>query len=122
MLEHLRTRGAVLGVATGNLERIGTLKLQRSGLLDYFQFGGWSDNFEHRTDVFRSAIAKARGVAGQHATLCVIGDTPSDIRAGRENEVPVIAVATGIYSLHQLQTEEPDLCIGSFGELLGEAS
>lgn len=118
VLEHLRTRGAVLGVATGNLERIGRKKLWRSGLLDYFQFGGWSDEYEYRADVFRGAIAKARAVSGPQSALCVIGDTPSDIRAAHENDLPVIAVGTGIYSVEQLQTEGPELCIRCFDDLL----
>jgi phosphoglycolate phosphatase-like HAD superfamily hydrolase len=118
VLDHLRTRGAVLGVATGNLERIGRLKLQRAGLFDYFQFGGWSDDYEYRADVFRGAIEKARGLSRPGTLLCVIGDTPSDIRAAHENELPVIAVATGIYTFEQLQDERPELCIRSFEELL----
>ena len=118
VLEHLRARGAVLGVATGNLERIGKLKLQRAGLIDFFQFGGWSDDYEYRADVFRAAVTKARALTGPHAALCVIGDTPSDVRAARDNQLPVIAVATGIYSFEQLQQESPDLCIRSFEDLL----
>jgi phosphoglycolate phosphatase len=118
VLQHLRDRGAVLGLATGNLERIGSLKLRRAGLLDYFQFAGWSDTFEYRSDVFRSAVAKGRANTNPHAALCVIGDTPSDIRAAHENQLPVIAVATGIYSFEQLEQERPELCIQSFENLL----
>lgn len=118
VLEHLRARGAMLGVATGNLERIGRLKLQHAGLIDFFQFGGWSDDHEYRADVFRAAVTKARVLTGPHAALCVIGDTPSDVRAARDNQLPVIAVATGIYTFEQLQQESPDLCIRSFEDLL----
>jgi len=117
-LEHLRSRGAVLGVATGNLERIGSLKLQRAGLLEYFQFAGWSDGYEYRADVFGAAVAKARALVSRDASLCVIGDTPADIRAAHENALPVIAVATGVYSYEQLQQEHPERCIHSFAELL----
>ena len=122
VLGHLRTRGAVLGIATGNLERIGKLKLKHAGLLDYFQFGGWSDEYEYRADVFRGAIAKARAIASEHAAVCVVGDTPADIRAARENALPVIAVSTGIYSFEQLQQEKPELCIRSFDDLLVRTS
>jgi len=122
VLGHLRARGAVLGISTGNLERIGKLKLKHAGLLDYFQFGGWSDDYEYRADVFRGAIAKARAIASERAALCVVGDTPADIRAARENALPVIAVSTGIYSFEQLQQEKPELCIRSFDDLLARPS
>ena len=41
VLEHLQAKGATLAVATGNLERIGQLKLERAGLWRYFSLGGW---------------------------------------------------------------------------------
>jgi phosphoglycolate phosphatase-like HAD superfamily hydrolase len=122
VLRRLSGRGAVLGIATGNLERIGRLKLKRAGLLDYFQFAGWSDGYEYRADVFRAAIAKARALTGDCASLCVVGDTPSDIRAARKNALTVIAVATGIYSFEQLQEEKPSLCIRSFEDLVSPLS
>ena len=118
VLGHLKARGAVLGVATGNLERIGALKLQRVGLLDYFDFAGWSDAHEYRTDVFRAAVEKARALCREDAAICVVGDTPADVRAAHENELPVIAVATGIYSFEELQRERPELCVPSMEELL----
>lgn len=118
VLEHLHAKGAKLGVATGNLERIGMLKLQSAGLWKYFDFGGWSDAYEFRSDVFRAAIAQAQKIAGNDATLCLLGDTPADIRAAHENQVPVIAVATGIYSLEQLKEQQPEMALSSLAELL----
>ena len=43
LLQYLRARGAKLGVATGNLEAIGRLKLAHCGLLQYFDFAGGRD-------------------------------------------------------------------------------
>lgn len=118
VLERLRARGAVLGVATGNLEGIGRLKLERGRLLEHFDFGGYSDAFEYRRDVFAGALAKARALAGADAAVCVVGDTPEDVRAARANKLDVIAVATGIYSFEELSAEKPDWCLRSLQELL----
>jgi phosphoglycolate phosphatase len=65
ILEHLRLRGAILGVATGNLEGNGKLKLPHCGLQSYFAFGGYSDDYEYRSDVFRGAFDQARAWLGQ---------------------------------------------------------
>ncbi len=119
VLAHLCARKGVLGVATGNLQSIGTLKLKRAGLLNYFSFGGWSDAFECRSDVFREAVRTAKALAGAGASICVIGDTPADIQAARQNHLPVIAVATGIYTADRLTAELPDACLHSLGELTG---
>jgi phosphoglycolate phosphatase len=118
LLQHLQAQGAKLGVATGNLETIGRLKLAHCGLLGYFDFAGWSDNFEYRKDVFAHALVNARKIAGQHARVCVVGDTPADVQAAQANGLDVIAVATGIYTHEQLAFEGPTWCIRSFEELL----
>lgn len=118
ILDYLRDKGAVLGIATGNLQPIGELKLQCAGLLSCFQFAGWSDGFESRPDVFRAAVEQARNIAGCGASVCAIGDTPADIAAARANGLPVIAVATGIYSVDALSAEKPDLCIACMDDLL----
>jgi phosphoglycolate phosphatase-like HAD superfamily hydrolase len=117
LLAHLGNKGATLGIVTGNLREIGRMKLQCAGLLDYFNVFGWSDNFEYRVDVFRSAVEQIRAAMPLTAKICVVGDTPADVLAARANGLPVIAVATGVYSREQLLLEEPDLCLRSFQEL-----
>ena len=118
VLQHLHACGAVLGVATGNLETIGRLKLAHCGLLQHFNFGGYSDAHEYRRDVFAAALEKARAFAGPQAAVCVVGDTPADVQAAQANGLDVIAVATGIYAHAQLSAEKPTLCIHSFADLL----
>jgi phosphoglycolate phosphatase len=118
VLDHLRSRGAMLGVATGNLAGIGKLKLTHGGLLERFDFGGYSDAYEFRHDVFKGALEKARALAGSQIRVCVLGDTPEDIRAARANELDVIAVATGIFKFEELKREKPDWCLRSLEELL----
>jgi phosphoglycolate phosphatase-like HAD superfamily hydrolase len=117
VLEHLRSRGATLGVATGNLGRIGQLKLEVAGLMRYFDFGGWSDGHEFRSDVIRAAIAKAHALCGDEASICVLGDTPADVEAAHDNGIPVIAVATGIYSSDQLKLTKPEWCVSTLADL-----
>lgn len=122
-LDHLRARGAILGTATGNLEVIGQAKLGIAGLLDFFHFGGWSDDCETRAEVFRHAASSARKLAGkQHISICVIGDTPADVKAARANDLRVIAVATGIYSFETLAAESPDLLANSLTELIEQSA
>jgi phosphoglycolate phosphatase len=117
-LRHLAARGKWLGVATGNLESIGWLKLERTGLREHFTFGGFSDAHEQRADMIAAAAAAARKAAGQHASIAVVGDTPSDIAAARANHLPVIAVATGHSSFDRLLEDAPDICAENLDALL----
>ena len=111
VLETLKARGKLLGVATGNLEAIGWSKLEAADLKKYFNFGSFSDLHEHRPEIFRKAVEEARRRLGADASVCFVGDTPNDIRAARANECPVIAVATGIYPFSELESLGPDFCL-----------
>jgi phosphoglycolate phosphatase len=118
LVKSLHARGKLLAVASGNLASIGWLKVEAAGLRGYFSFGAFSDSNEHRRDIFAEAILEARRRLGPSASVCVIGDTPADILAAQQNNIPVIAVATGIYTLEQLAEHRPDLCIRSCAELV----
>ena len=117
VLGHLRRRGVLLGVVTGNLERIARIKLDCCGLAECFDFSAYSDGCECRPEVFRNAVAQARSLAGAQATICSVGDTPADVKAAREVGIDVVAVATGIHSREQLLKERPDLCVADLRQL-----
>ena len=117
-LRHLAARGALLGVATGNLEAIGWMKIEAAGLREWFRFGGFSDRFPDRAELVGRAAAKARELAGAAATVCVVGDTPRDIEAARTHALPVIAVATGHYGFDELLAHGPQVCASSLADLL----
>lgn len=117
-LAHLARNGALLGVATGNLEAIGWIKIQQAGLREWFRFGGFSDHFSIRAELIGQAAHKARELAGANATICVVGDTPRDIEAARANSLPIIAVATGHFSFDELLQHRPEVCATSLADLL----
>ena len=118
VLQYLAAKGALLGVATGNLEAIGWIKIERAGLREWFRFGGFSDHFSVRPELIGHAAAKAREMAGKGAHVCVVGDTPRDIEAARANFLSVIAVATGNYSFDELHKLQPEVCASSLADLL----
>lgn len=119
LLTWLSRERKLLGVVTGNFEEIGWRKLERGGVRHFFEFGSFSDRREKREDIFRHGIEVARKLRGPATTVCFVGDTPSDIRAAAWVGMPVIAVATGIYSQEELQKEAPTMCASSCAELLG---
>jgi len=118
VLHHLARRGAILGVATGNLEAIGWIKLEKAGLREWFRFGGFSDHAPVRARLIERAARKAQMFGADMAGVCVVGDTPRDIEAARANSLPVIAVATGNFSFAELMHHEPTACASSLADLL----
>ncbi|HEV2323780.1 MAG TPA: HAD family hydrolase [Terracidiphilus sp.] len=118
VLRHLARKNALLGVATGNLEMIGWIKIETAGLREWFRFGGFSDRFPIRSELLAHAARKAREMAGNDASICVVGDTPRDIEAARANSLSVIAVATGRYSFDELAQYQPQVCTTSLADLM----
>ncbi len=117
-LRRLNGKGAALGVATGNIETIGWLKVEAAGLRPWFTFGGFSDGYEVRSDMIAHALALARAAAGPDAEVCVVGDTVHDVTAARANGLPTIAVATGNFSFDELMRAEPEVCCTTLADLL----
>ena len=118
LVRSLHDAGKLLGVVSGNLERIGWLKLQAAGLAPYFSFGYFSDRHERREEIFREGIEEVRRRLGTTATIHIVGDTPSDIAAARAAGVPIIALATGIFPQDELARHHPDACFTCCTELL----
>ena len=119
LLKRLDSLGKLLGVASGNLERVGWAKLKACGLRHYFSFGAFSGSLEKRDDVIAYGIQQARQLRGSETRLCVIGDTPADIRSAHVNGIPAVAVATGIYGIEELMACDPEMCVRCCEDLLG---
>lgn len=86
---------ALLGVATGNVERGADLKLRAAGLSGRFRFGGYGSDARDRAELVAIAIERARALAPDHTEVVVVGDTIHDISAARACNATVCAVTTG---------------------------
>ena len=105
LLEWLRSReGVVLALGTGNLEAGARLKLLRTGLEPYFAIGGFGTDGEARWRILQAARRRAAAHFGRpmHPVI-VVGDTPLDVRAAREAGYLAVAVATGPYTVQELE-------------------
>jgi phosphoglycolate phosphatase len=118
LIKELHSRGKLLGVASGNLERVGWAKLKACGLKTYFSFGSFSDRNERRDDIFAHGAGEARRMVGADAKVYVVGDTPADIASAKANKLPVIAVATGIYEPRELLVYSPEMCVPCCTDLM----
>lgn len=132
LVKELHSQGKILGVASGNLEFIGWAKINATGLRPFFSLGSFCGERERRADIFRHGIEQALALlskksslteeAASDATVCFVGDTPADILAAHANNVPVVAVATGIYSYDDLLSHSPDLCLHCCTDLFAGSS
>jgi phosphoglycolate phosphatase len=112
LLDALEARkDVVLGLLTGNVEPGARVKLTAAGINpDRFRVNAFGSDHEHRPQL--PAIAQRRAseilgldIAGER--LIVIGDTPADIECGRTLGARAIGVASGHYTVEQLQSHDP---------------
>jgi phosphoglycolate phosphatase len=118
VLAELTAAGKLLGLASGNLEAVGWLKVEAAGLREFFSFGCFSDLCESRADIFRQGVTEVQRRLGESALVCFIGDTPEDIKAARLADAQIVAVCTGIFKADELICHQPDACVASCAELL----
>ena len=79
-------------------------KLAHYGLDGFFREGGaFCVGPGERAEIARRALPLANGAE----RVYVIGDTPADVECGKVIEARTVAVATGSYSLEQLEATEP---------------
>jgi phosphoglycolate phosphatase len=113
----------VIGLLTGNFERGAAIKLGHFDLWTRFAFGAFGDDHADRRALVPVAIAAAAR-AGLHVEcpdIIVIGDTPLDVDCAQTHGARSIAVATGPYTIEQLETARPDLVVRTLedGDVLG---
>ncbi|HEY6090045.1 MAG TPA: HAD family hydrolase [Gemmatimonadaceae bacterium] len=100
-------RDVVLGLLTGNVEAGARVKLKAAGIdPGRFRVNAFGSDHEHRPEL--PAIAQRRAseelgleIVGER--MIVIGDTPADIECGRSLGARAIGVATGHYTVEQLE-------------------
>jgi len=108
-----------IGLLTGNIRLGAQIKLGHYQLWDFFRTGGFGDDHEDRNQI--AAIACKRGSQLlkrklQGDEILVIGDTPRDVECARAVGARVLAVATGKFSVAELEKERPDWAIATMEE------
>lgn len=95
----------MLGVLTGNLRAVAEEKLRLTGIRSYFAETFCSNGYFNRGGLVRDAIRHCVGRYGlrDKNSVVIVGDTPRDMEAARKNEAKAIGVATGFYTMGELQ-------------------
>jgi phosphoglycolate phosphatase len=108
--------GIVQSVLTGNFKPVAITKLVTFGLDAHvdFEVGAYGSDDSVRAKLVevarQRAAAKYRAAFDRRATV-LIGDTPSDIAAGRNAGAFVIAVASGRSSMDELRAAEAEVVL-----------
>jgi len=107
---------AAIGLLTGNFAETGSLKLERCGIdPSQFTVAVWGDDSPHeppaRDHLPPVAFARFRERFGRSvdpSRVTIIGDTPHDVRCAKAGGCRALAVATGKFSILELEQSGPD--------------
>ncbi len=105
-LIRLREAGVILGLVSGAMEGAARIKLVPANLNRFFVFGGYGSDSPDRAELTGLAIEKAARLRRQLARsqVYVVGDTPHDMQATNASGAVSIGVASGHYSVAELET------------------
>lgn len=112
LLERLGAHEQVtLGLLTGNIEQGARQKIHAVNLVwEQFLVNAFGSDHEQRPMLPAVAQQRAQALLGREVPgerMVIIGDTPADIHCGRSLNVRAIGVATGRYSVSELEAHDP---------------
>jgi phosphoglycolate phosphatase-like HAD superfamily hydrolase len=105
---------AHLGLLTGNIEEGARLKLARFDLNRFFPVGAYGSDSEHRNELLPVAVRRLERIGGvsiENTECVIIGDSPRDVECAAVHGARSIAVATGHFTVEELQATGADLVL-----------
>lgn len=100
-----------VGLLTGNIADGARLKLSSGGLWGRFTFGSYGSDHEERDALPAIAMERARALWGDALSAgdaIIVGDTPRDVACGKAGGTRTLAVATGHFSVNDLEAADAD--------------
>jgi phosphoglycolate phosphatase-like HAD superfamily hydrolase len=120
LLAELKNHDVMMGLLTGNIEKMAWNKMQMAGIKDYFIFGAFGDMAEVRPQLVSVAQKKIKekfGINIPANQFVIIGDSPLDVVTAKTAGTKSIAVATGSSDKARLEQEQPELVVNNLLEL-----
>ena len=97
LLQYLGSKGAEIGIMTGNIKCFAKYKLYETGLLPFFDIGGYGENGKSRVEILQYLLTKIK-----NKTVYLVGDTVYDGLAAKESGIHFIGVGTSGLEKKQL--------------------
>jgi phosphoglycolate phosphatase len=120
LLRKIREAGAKIGLVTStprkNLENK-WIPLGEPGIKHFFAAVVTADDVEKRKPSPEGFLACAKHLGVEAERCVIVGDTRTDIRAGKSAGMITVGVLTGFDTFEQLKIESPDLIVESVADL-----
>ncbi len=115
-----KEKNIALGLGTGNIQCGAEIKLEPSGLLKYFSFGGYGEDAHDRADMLKIAVKRAeKKFKTKFAPdqVYIVGDTHHDVLAAKACGYHSAAVTCGFGDPKLLQRAAAELQLKNFNDI-----
>jgi HAD superfamily hydrolase (TIGR01549 family) len=118
VIRELKRRGYRFGVvSSGTCSRV-YREIEILGLRESFEAVICNESIRHKKPHPEGLLLAMARMRCQPHSCCYIGDSPEDIRMGRNAGVFTVGVLSGYPTSRYLAAEKPDLCLESIQQLL----
>ena len=102
-----------LALGSGNFRQGAYLKLAAHQLAGFFPTGGFGEDGPKRSQIMARALSNSEAYYGESflQSAVVIGGTPLDIEGAHEIGLPCLSVASGRYTVDELQAADADMVV-----------
>jgi phosphoglycolate phosphatase len=113
LLDELSKEGVLIGMATGETEKIARFRLEKTSLDSYFRFGAFGNEAKSAAGIVAKAIEKAKNNFSFSGKAVLVSCYPSLIRAAKTNGILSVGIANGKFAPAVLSEAGADRVIAS---------
>lgn len=92
LLDELSRQGALIGIATGEAERVAKFRLEKTGLGSYFKFGAFGNEAKSAEGIVAKALEKAKSGFSFSGKAVLVSSYPNFVKAAKRAGIASVAV------------------------------
>lgn len=113
LLDELSKKGAILGIATGDIDKVIENKLHRANLSDYFKIGEYGNKETTYSGILSKALEKAEQNGIKSPDVWIIASYPQIIKEAKALGIHSIGVTSSRFGKEELSNAGADDVVGS---------
>lgn len=113
LLQAMEKKDLLVGIATGEAERVSKMRLGKVGIEQYFKFGAYGESGMIFNDILDRALKNAEELGVPRENGIFIASTPLLIKIANKTGVRAVGVETSNHSRDELKEAGADLVVKS---------
>jgi phosphoglycolate phosphatase-like HAD superfamily hydrolase len=113
LLEELSKKGVLIGIATGESEKIARFRIEKAGLSNYFAFGAFAKDGRSAEDIVGKALEKAKSEFSFSGNAALVCSSPNFVSAAKRFGIKSAGIANGKFSGEELKNAGADVATKS---------